>query len=164
MKGYGISVVALGETARVKSREKTLRGVFASFAAGAGEKDPQLVGAWKNWSYKSSADGKFGSESTRWMSLQADGTALWKSRGENSGTFSGKDSLGNETFSGGIAGQSSDSDRGTWSAGEGKLYVQWQDGTLGEWSYRVDGAPGNRRLFLQSAGQNKPEEWVQAGP
>ena len=164
MKGYGISVLALGEASRVKSRGGILRGVFASFAAGAGEKDSQLVGAWKFWSYSSSADGKFGSERSRWMSLMADGTALWKARSESSGTLSGRDSLGNETFSGGIAGQSGDADRGTWSAGEGKLYVQWQDGSLGEWSYRVGGMPGNRRLFLQSAGQGKPEEWVQASP
>jgi hypothetical protein len=76
---------------------------------------------------------------------------------------SGKDSLGNQTFVGGVAGQSENGDRGTWTAGNGKVYVQWQDGSTGEWSYRVGGLPGNRRLFLQDANQSKPDEWVEAG-
>ncbi|MDB6041123.1 MAG: hypothetical protein JWM99_4964 [Verrucomicrobiales bacterium] len=164
LKGYGISVVALGETARIKSREKTIRTIFASFAAGAAEKDPQLIGSWKFWSYSASADGKFGTERSRFMTLQSDGTALWKGRSESIGSVSGRDYLGNETFSGGVAGQNGSSDRGFWSAGDGKLYVRWQDGSTGEWSYRLGGVPGNRRLFLQAADQKKPDEWVQAGP
>jgi hypothetical protein len=164
LKGYGISVVALGDTKRVQSREKTLRGIFASFAAGAGEKDPQLAGSWKFWSYTSSADGKLGSERTLLVTLQADGTVLWKSYGETSGSVSGRDSLGNEKFSAGWAGQSANNGRGTWSAGGGKIYVCWQDGTLGEWSYHLGGVPGNRRLFLQAPGQKKSDEWVEAAP
>lgn len=164
LKGYGISVVALGETGRIKSREKTIRTIFASFAAGAAEKDPHLVGTWKFWSYSASADGKFGTERSRMMTLQSDGTVLWKGRSESSGSVSGRDYLGNETFSGGVAGQTGSADRGFWSAGEGKLYVRWQDGSTGEWSYRLGGVPGNGRLFLQTADQKKPDEWVQAGP
>src|SRR5213076_3196951 len=47
LKGYGVSIIALGDVKQIKAREKILRGVFASFAAGAGQKDPQLVGGWK---------------------------------------------------------------------------------------------------------------------
>ena len=115
------------------------------------------------WSYTSSADGKLGTERTSFVVLQADGNVLWKTQSESSGSVTGRDSLGNEKFSAGWAGQGENSSQGTWSAGDGKVYVRWQDGTLGEWAYRLSGAPGNRRLFLQAADQKKPDEWVEAG-
>jgi hypothetical protein len=164
LKGYGISVLALGDIKLVQSREKELRGIFGSLAAGAGEKDPQVVGAWKFWSYSGSSSGNYGTERSRFMALQADGTAIWKGRTESSASVKGRDSLGNDTFVGGVAGQSGDNNRGTWSAGDAKLFVTWQDGSSSAWSYRLGGTPGNRRLFLQGADQHKPDEWVEAGP
>jgi hypothetical protein len=50
LKGYGIALVGLGDRKQIAAREKTLRGIFASFAAGEGQKDPQLVGMWKEQS------------------------------------------------------------------------------------------------------------------
>jgi hypothetical protein len=161
MKGFGIAILALGETKQIELREKTLRGIFASFAAGEGQKDPQLVGAWKYWSYKGSATGNYSTEQTRFMTLAADGACAWSSNSESIATVKGRDSQGNETFYGGVAGNKGDADRGTWSAGDGKLYVMWQDGTLGEWTYQVQGVRGNRKLLLLSGNQSKPEEWME---
>lgn len=160
LKGYGIGVTALGGKNEIARREKIVRGVFASLAAGEGEKDPQLVGAWRFWSYTSSKIVSSGTEQTRLLVLRADGTCLWSSQTESSTQVSGKDYLGNETYWGGVAGTSSDRDRGTWTAGAGRLYVTWQNGSLSEWGYRMIGTPGARRLYLQG-NSPKPDEWME---
>jgi hypothetical protein len=105
--------------------------------------------------------GGFSTERTRLMALRADGTCLWSSRSESSGSARGTDSLGSETWRGGLAGSSGGSDQGTWSAGNGKLYVMWQDGSLSEWSYSVSGAAGSRKLLLRGADQPKADEWME---
>ncbi len=161
LKGYGIVLFAIGKDAAIAPREATLRQIFASLASGEGQKDPQIVGRWKFWSYSSTSGGSYGTERSRMMMLRPDGTCSWMSRTESSGNFKGGDSLGNETWVGGVAGASGDSDTGAWSAGEGKLFIQWKDGSLASWDYRLGGVVGNRRLFLTGNGK-KPDEWVEA--
>lgn len=161
LKGYGIVLFAIGKEAALTGRERVLRGIFASLAAGEGQKDPLIVGKWRFWSYSSSAVGSLGTERSKLMLLKADGTCAWSSRTETSGNFKGGDSLGNETWVGGLAGVGQDADTGTWSAGDGKLFIQWKDGSVGSWDYKLGGVPGNRRLFLTGKGP-KPDEWVEA--
>jgi hypothetical protein len=52
----------------------------------------------------------------------------------------------------------------TWSAGNGKLYISWQNGSLSEWDYTLTGQPGGRRLLLQGNNQTKPDEWMEQTP
>ncbi len=161
LKGFGVVLFAIGDQEQVARRDKTLRGVFASFATGEGEKDPQLVGAWKFWSYSSSSNGSYSTEQSRLLVLRPDGTCAWSSRADTSASVSGRDSLGSQTWTAGVAGTGGDADKGTWSAGGGKLFVMWQDGSLSEWGYTITGASGNRRLFLKG-NKEKPDEWVEA--
>ena len=70
--------------------------------------EPALVG---KWSYVGSANNPSGTFSTEeYITLNADGTYEYYS--ESSGTASGSDMYGNQTFAGGMASQSAD--RGTW--------------------------------------------------
>lgn len=161
LKGYGVALVGLGDKKQVLARDKTLRGIFASFAAGEGQKDPRLAGTWKYWHYSTSALGGFSTERTRFLVLRPDGTCLWSSRSESGGSARGTDSLGNQTWSAGVAGATAGRDQGTWSAGEGKLYVMWQNGSLSEWSYSVSGETGHRRLLLKGSDQQNPDEWLE---
>ena len=64
----------------------------------------------------------------------------------------------------GHAAVSGDNDRGTWSAGNGKLYVIWQNGSLSEWAYTVSGQSGARKLLLKGDHQPKPDEWMEQVP
>lgn len=161
LKGYAVAILALGDRAKIAERDGVVRGMFSSFAAGVGEKDPRLVGAWKFWSYSSSADGRYGTTTDRRFVLQPDGRCYWSSSGESSGSFSGRNSLGETTWTGGVAGQNkSGGKRGQWSAGNGSLHVLWDDGSVSAWDYQVGGAPGNRRLNLKGSGA-KPDEWVE---
>jgi hypothetical protein len=160
VKGYSMSLITLGEPARLKKRDKIVRSIFASFAAGSGQRDPRIAGSWKFWSYKSSADGKFGTETTRYMRLSPDGSASWSSNAESSGNFAGKDSGGNTTWTGGVAGQSGSGDRGSWSAENGELFILWNDGSTSSWDYKVAGGNGGRKLYLKGA-KAQADEWVE---
>lgn len=164
LKGYGLALVALGDKKQITGREETLRGIFASLAAGEGEKDARLVGAWKYWHYSSSTLGGHSTESTRFLTLRADGTCLWSSQTETGGNLRGRDSGGNETWTAGYAGVGGDNNRGTWSAGNATLYVTWQNGSLSEWTYNLSGHPGGRRLLLKGGNQQKPDEWMEQAP
>ncbi len=75
---------------------------------GEGVIDPTMVG---KWSYVGSANNPSGSFSTEeYIALNADGT--YEYRTESSGTASGTDMYGNQTYAGGTASQGYD--RGTW--------------------------------------------------
>jgi hypothetical protein len=67
--------------------------------------------------------------------------------------------LGNQTFVGGVASQSANGDRGQWTAGNGKLYVLWDDGTTGTWDYEVRNPGNGKKLFLKG-NQKEPDEWM----
>ena len=161
LKGYAVAILAIGDKARIAERAKTVREIFASFAAGAGERDLRVVGRWKFWSYSSSADGRYGTTTDRRFVLQADGNCQWSGSGESSGSFKGSNSLGATTWTGGVAGQNNSGVRqGQWSAANGSLHVLWTDGSTGGWTYEVTGVPGNRRLLLKG-NSAKPDEWVE---
>jgi hypothetical protein len=154
LKGFGITLFTLGDASKIAARDETVQNVFASFAAGEGKRDPQVVGAWRFWSYKSSADGKFGTEQNRQMVLRPDGQCVWSNKSESSGIFSGGG------VSGGYAGSGTSGDQGTWSAADGVLYVLWNDGSTSTWDYQVTGAPGSRKLLLKGSAA-KPDEWME---
>jgi hypothetical protein len=161
LKGYAVAILALGDQAKIAERDSVVRGMFSSFAAGAGEKDPRIVGSWKYWSYSSSAGGSYSTEINRRFVLQPDGSCFWSSGSESAGSFKGSNSLGETTWTGGVAGQNNSGvKRGQWSAGNGSLHVLWDDGSGSMWDYQVGGVPGNRRLNLKGSGA-KPDEWVE---
>lgn len=156
--GAVASLVALGERANVDARLATLEAIFASFRKGEGRRDPALVGTWHHWSYRIGGmytSSSISSESRRVVLLGADGTALERSNQENVGSVQTAHAYG------GFVGQNAGGRVGTWTAGDGMLYVQWADGASAVWRYQLDGAPGNRRLLLFADGQQKPMEWTE---
>jgi hypothetical protein len=70
--------------------------------------DPSLVGKWSYVGTANNISGTFSNE--EYVTLKADGTYEYYS--ETSGTASGTNMYGNQTYAGGMASQSSD--RGTW--------------------------------------------------
>jgi len=75
---------------------------------GEGVIDPSLVGKWAYVGTANNLSGSFSNE--EYVTLKADGTYEYYS--ETSGTASGTNMYGNQTYAGGVASQSSD--RGTW--------------------------------------------------
>jgi hypothetical protein len=91
--------------------------------------------------------------------LAPDGSVVQRSSHEGIGNFSGKDMYGDTTWTAGYAKQSGGGRAGTWTAGDGMLYVQWADGPMMAWRYQLQGPPGNRQLLLYAPGEAKPIEW-----
>jgi hypothetical protein len=152
------SLVALGERAHVEARLATLEAIFGSFGTGEGQRDPALAGTWHHWSYRSTGlytSSSISSESRRVVQLAADGSASERSSHEGIG------SVHAASYHGGYVGETSGGRVGTWTAGDGVLYVRWSDGAALAWRYQVDGAPGNRRLLLFVDGDRKPMEWTE---
>lgn len=163
LNGYAIGVLALGEPPRVEPRLPLLEAVCRSLRFGQAQRDPQLVGLWHYWSYQGSSSLISGSshsvETRKQAQLTADGRIFESSSSETSGGVSGKDMYGNLEYGAGWAGQGGNQRHGTWTAGNGMLYIQWSDGESAALQYGVQGFPGSRRLILVVPGTNRRFEW-----
>jgi hypothetical protein len=166
LRGMAVGVIGIADPAALASRLPALEGVFTSLAWGEGDQDPALVGVWHHWAYSSSGPatytGSFLSAETRQViELAADGTAAMRAATETSASLKGRDSQGATTFTAGMAGQRGTRRMGTWSAGDGRLYLIWADGTSTTGQYQVSGPPGDRRVTLLAPGAAKPIEWTE---
>ncbi|MBI5513016.1 MAG: hypothetical protein HY909_04565 [Deltaproteobacteria bacterium] len=163
-EGAVAGVLALGERPRVEARLPALEAIFGSFAKREGRRDSALVGTWHYWSFRASNSNFSGastsSETRRTRHLGPDGTVVDRSTHEGVGSFKGKDGVGDTTWTAGYAAQDHGGREGTWTAGDGVLYIQWSDGATAAWQYQLQGAPGARTLLLLVPGE-KPLEWTE---
>jgi len=127
LKGFSLSVFAIGSEDVITARQETVREIFSSFDAGAGERDPQLVGAWETGLRD---DGV--ATSSRYT-LGADGTLTKVTRSQTDDQT--------ETMS------------GTWSAGEGRLFVLWEKGSADDVAYEVRTDSAGSRVAMISGPQ-----------
>ncbi|MBV9868356.1 MAG: hypothetical protein JO316_23625 [Abitibacteriaceae bacterium] len=153
LKGFGVSVFAVGDKNRVAARDKITRGIFTSFGAFEGEKDPQLVGHWQsgvadNGMMIKDAAGRVSttsaSDSSTRYTFSPDGTVAKVS---HSRTIVNAPGVSLDT------GDSYETTKGTWAAGGGKLVVFWENGNANEWTYEVVAEPGQSRRVRLHAGQ-----------
>jgi hypothetical protein len=151
-------LLALGEREHVEPRLTALEMIFRSFRKAESQRDPALVGVWHHWSYRSTGlytSASTSSESRRAVQLGADGSAIERSSHEGIGNVSAPH------YFGGYVGNTSSGRVGTWSAGDGMLFVRWTDGASAAWRYRIEGPPGQRRLLLFAQGATDPVEWTE---
>jgi len=127
LNGFSLSVFAIGSEDVTTARQQTVREIFSSFDAGAGERDPQLVGAWETGLRD---DGV--ATSSRYT-LGADGTLTKVTRSQTDDQT--------ETMS------------GTWSAGEGRLFVLWENGSADDVAYEVRTDSAGSRVAMISGPQ-----------
>ncbi len=156
VKGYAITVMGLGKEEKIQGRVPLLQKIFASIGSQAGRIDPKLVGRWHYWSYHGSSDGNFGTETDVHVALMGDGTCAMSHKGETSGTFHGDDGVNSNAVTGSMVGTSESGDRGHWYAEGGKLFLNWNDGTIGAYEYQITGS----RIYARAAGSTgKAAEW-----
>lgn len=153
---HAMLVFLAGEAQRVRQREEPLRLVAGSFQQGEAQRDARLVGAWRYESHYFSGPGggNFSSTSIRYLTLQADGTAYSGGRLLASATH--KDSGGDPYAHSSLDSGDPDQKRGRWSAGNGRLFLQWKDGGE-EYKYEQSG----RSLLLTPEG-GKPKLYERA--
>ncbi len=161
LKGQAVCLLGLGVKDKIVANDKTLREIFGTFAWGDAQIDRELVGTWYYWSYSSSGLGGSGLSSTevsRTVVLKEDGTFTWQGTSEGYISAKNVDSGGNETSSGSVVGNRGSGAKGTWAAGDGKLYFTGDDGSYVTVKYQIKGPKGRRFLYVDAGGK-KPEEW-----
>jgi hypothetical protein len=127
LKGFSLSVFAIGSEDVMTARQQTAREIFSSFDAGAGERDPQLVGAWQT----GLRDDGVSDRSSRYT-LETDGSVTKVTRDIDDQT---------ETM------------RGTWSAGNGRFFVLWENGSSDDVAYEVQTDSASNRVAMISGPQ-----------
>lgn len=138
-KNFAITLVAIGEKNLLLSRDKTLRDILNGFGASDAERDTRLVGTWQggvvdNGRIIKGAGGRVqtttASDSSTRVVLNPDGTAQ---RINHSRTIVNAPGVSLDS------GDEITKTNGTWSAGNGKLFIAWQDGAQMSGSYRFEG-------------------------
>jgi hypothetical protein len=163
LQDVGIALFAAAAKDRMAARDPDLRRVFSSIAIQAGTVDTTIVGRWALTStyalsndmgqavgsYDSYTKAKMVSESQRSLELNADGSATRTTTRE---MLAGAAGLW-------IEDKSNTVDRGRWNAGDGHLYLTWENGDVEHYRYRVGQGAQGRELRLES-GQSG-EVWTQ---
>jgi hypothetical protein len=135
LKGFSLSVFAIGSEDVITARQQTVREIFSSFDAGADERDPQLVGVWQS--------GSASDRSSRYT-LGADGTLTKVTRLQIIVDAPGA-SLDTD--------DQTETMRGTWSAGDGRFFVLWENGSTDDVAYEVRTDSAGSRVAMISGAQ-----------
>jgi hypothetical protein len=127
--GMVAGLLGLGERPRVEARLPALESMFLSLKRADVRRDPSVVGIWHH-----APHAEAGQPNARITAvLGSDGSA--ELRGPEGGKV------------------------GTWTSGDGVLFLQWIDGSSAGAQYQVEGRPGGRRLTLLFIGERSPMEW-----
>ncbi len=159
LKGNGVALLGIGPKEVLEKRDKTLRDIFFTFGWGQGQKDQNLVGNWKHWSYNQTA----GRETNSTASLAADGTFSYQSNSETNANFSGKNQYGDITWTGGLSSRGGSGWRGTWTAYGGELILNFEDGSREVFNYEFKQEGANTFLVTWGDDRKKALEWSRAG-
>lgn len=157
LKNHGVALVAVGPKDTVDARDKELRAMFYTFGWGQGKVDERLVGKWQFYSFKSNRETKASAV------LAADGTFAFQSSSEYAANFSGKDSLGNQAWTGWVNSRGGDGWKGTWFADGSEITLNFEDGTSESWDYKIEMQGSLPVMILTGNDPKKPFEWSKVG-
>ena len=158
IRDNGVALLAIGFKDRLEARDTDLRQMFASFGLDQGQNDPALIGTWQLVSTYSvtnqspfvsdAARASAVSESTTTLEFLPDG--LWV-RTHTSRMIA---------FGAGITmdtGPERTVHRGRWNAGDGSLYMVWEDESYDDFRYQI--RPGSNGRELRLASGEKGQSW-----
>ncbi len=155
LKTFSVGMLTLMKPDRLKELEPTLVKIFATFRAGKVEIDSRLVGQWSYVSEtiidSSSSGGRRPGDASlvgnhqRTAALNADGSMALRTQSHSIASGAG-------VF---VENKSDNTEKGNWAASEGKLVLVWDDGTGGEYKYRLEN--GGATLILE--GEGRRVEW-----
>lgn len=145
-EGVGVFLVHLAQADLAARRDRQAREIFQSFTWGEAQRDPALVGSWysEGGGYSEGYGGDYASSgTTRQYWFQADGSARYR--------YESSVSVDVEGMSG-FSSSGGEVQDGTWSAGDGVLYLRFQDGSDQEYRYEwIQDGSGGRALVLTDA-------------
>ncbi len=163
MKGFGVFLGAVGDKSLVDAREADIKGMFASFAFEAGKLDQAIAGSWQLFStreIRNEDNLNFTIDDPRRASMVSDEQTSLELFPDGSAR---RTSLSRTIAHGGVSGGSStvwiDSGdqktvkQGRWNAGNGTLFIMWQDKGMEQWQYGLVRDAGGISLKLANAGR-----------
>jgi hypothetical protein len=159
LKNRGASLIGIGTKDQLEKRDPIFREIFYTFGWGQGKVDTQLVGSWQYYSYSQVS----GRETKAKAILNGDGTFSYQSESEAASNLSGKDGLGNETWTGWVNSRSGSGYKGTWSADGTTLTLNFEDGSSESFDYRFEQQGTAFVIKLFGDDKSKPMEWSKIG-
>jgi hypothetical protein len=158
-EGYAFGLTALGERPRVEVRREVVERIFSSFAVGAPQVDPRLVGIWYTTKTASSrATGDFNLTTVIAWAWGPDGRYARGAQTAFSGTIR-EGGTGDPTHSYTGGADSADIEKGRWATDGTKVWFVADKGGAWEYQVQLDLSGGMRRLLLRPAGGGEPELW-----
>lgn len=158
IRDYGVSLLAIGLGDRLQARDADLRQIFASFGFDQGENDPALIGTWHLLStYSVTNRSPFVSDADRASAVSESTTTLEFLR---DGTWVRTHTSRMIAFGAGITldtGPETTVHRGHWNAGDGSLYMVWEDESYDDFRYQI--RPGSNGRELRLASGEKGQSW-----
>lgn len=160
LKNHAAVLLAVGFQERIKMREPEMARIFASFGFGEGQRDPALVGRWTlvgvtaitnqspfetDWSRA-----KLASETKSTLVFAADGR--WE-RHDKSHLLVGAGDVWLED-------KSESTQRGQWNAGDGRLFMVWEDQSWDDFRYQIRRT--QKGIELRTLRGDKGEVWYKA--
>lgn len=160
LKNHAAVLLAVGFQERIKMREPEMSRIFASFGFGEGQRDPALVGRWTlvgvtaitnqspfetDWSRAQLA-----SETKSTLVFAADGR--WE-RNDKNHMIVGAGGVWLED-------KSEDTQRGTWNAGDGRLFMVWEDQSWDDFRYQIRRTA--KGIELRTLRGKRGEVWYKA--
>ncbi len=157
-------LMAVGESARVVAREKTLETIFSTCAVVKPRVDQRMVGIWNcEVSHASGLPGQktYVTTTTTYV-LLPDGTIHSTSDTSIFGSWRRSPGVTDvwDGVEGIVKGFPSHGRWGVGGAGNGTIYMLWQDGASSGWSLYIQGAAGQREALLTAPDGTK-RLWTQ---
>lgn len=150
VKGYGVTLFAVGLKEQVEKRDSDLRKTFSSCGLEEGKTDPKLVG---NWSLLSTASLENNSPyETAWSKARSVTDTNKTYRFQADGTWVKTSKHHTLVGAGGvwIEDKGETSDKGKWNAADGTLSLMGEDNSWGTYKYQVVESAQGRQLRLVS--------------
>lgn len=157
IKQHGVALTAIGFTDQIESRSQDLKQMFTSFGFGEGQNDPALIGSWKLAStYAVQNESVW---ETDWSRAKAVSESKSILEFYPDGRWVRTDEFYMLAGAGDIWLESNDksSSQGKWNAGDGSLYMVWEDNSYEDYKYRVEMTAQGAKLRLVTG--DKGELW-----
>ncbi len=147
-QNFAISLSAIAPRDLLEKRKDALIKIFASFAFGEGQRDTQLVGHWELSATQSITNQSVWE--TDWSRARLVSDKQSHLIFHPDGSWSRTDTSHMIAGAGGLWIESKDANKssGRWYAGEGKLFMIWENNTWEDYTYKIDTRAGKRELKM----------------
>ncbi|MHC4818829.1 MAG: hypothetical protein ACYTF8_12320, partial [Planctomycetota bacterium] len=160
LKNHAAVLLAVGFKERIKMREADMGRMFQSFGFGEGQRDPALVGRWTLVGVTSITNespfetawsrAQLASETKSTLVFAADGR--WERHDKNHMIVGAGDVW--------LEDKSEDTQRGKWNAGDGRLFMVWEDQSWDDFRYQIRRT--QKGIELRTLRGKKGEVWYKA--